>query len=205
MSQSFNPSCLFENEELTIMGIPFTTPYATTAEDVRNFEKSLVLKLIGSKIHDDFKVVYDTFGKPGIEPGKTKLSISHTKGYVVVALSQTFNPGIDIEYKRPQLQKIGHRVFHTDELRFIQFLPDYQLALQLLWGAKEAIYKSYGGKGLDFIKHIRVQPFDSTYENLTATIITTSFQARYTLKFLQPEPDYFLIFVTGCEQEMLKL
>jgi phosphopantetheinyl transferase len=201
MKSIFKPNCLFENEELTILGIPYPTPYGITGEEVRNLEKSLVTELIGSKISGNFKVVYDKFGKPGIEPGEVKLSISHTKGYVVVALSKTFNPGIDIEYYRPKLQHVASRVFHADELQFTQNRPDNQTALQLLWGAKEAIYKSYGGKGLDFIKHIRIQPFDSSYENMTGTIITDNFQATYTLKFQQPTPDYFLVFVMGCEMK----
>ena len=195
--------CFFDNGDLVVLGVRFEIPYVNSGKEVRGIEQQWVSQLIDSRIAAPHSVVYDEFGKPGISPGSTRLSISHTGGFVAIALAQTFNPGIDVERTREKIRNIAARVFNQEELANARSHADELRALQILWGAKEALYKSYGKKGLDFIEHIRVDSFSDVDEHLAATVKTDQFSARYTLSVVTPEINYYLVFVTGCEEEPL--
>ena len=82
------------------------------------------------------------------------ISISHTRGYVAVALAENGGIGIDVE-------QVGERVEHVAK-RFIR--PDEEaesLTKKLLhWSAKETAFKVLQRDNVDFLKHLRVLPFD---------------------------------------------
>lgn len=70
------------------------------------------------------------------------LSISHTEGYVAVALSEHQPIGIDIERIGHQVARVVYRFLTPRELRLLPDNPkDWLLAVHLLWSAKEAAYK----------------------------------------------------------------
>jgi 4'-phosphopantetheinyl transferase len=64
--------------------------------------------------------------------------------------------GIDIERMRPRIEKVRERFLHTEESASIN--KDKVLEqLTLAWCAKEALYKLYGQRNLDFRENIRVE------------------------------------------------
>ncbi len=97
-------------------------------------------------------------GQPFLLNSRLQVSLSHTGEILAVSCASDPQPGVDIEQLRDKIRIIAHRVFHADELDCIAGMPVLP-ALHLLWGAKEAIYKSYGQRGLNFINDIRVLPF----------------------------------------------
>lgn len=74
----------------------------------------------------------------------SNLSISHTRGYVVLLLSDDSGVGVDIEYRSDRVERIASR--------FIR--PDEQVGTTneklLLWSAKETVYKLFSEDRLAF-------------------------------------------------------
>ena len=98
----------------------------------------------------------DEFGKPYLQTNLQEyaISISHAFPYAVIALHTQKNIGVDIELRSTKLEKIAKRMFHSEELQWATTLQDFAL----LWCAKEAMYKWYGKRGIDFRQHLRVIP-----------------------------------------------
>jgi phosphopantetheinyl transferase len=97
-------------------------------------------------------------GQPFLIDNATGISFSHTHSKLAVSASESHQPGVDIEHLREKIFRIAPRVFNRDELDFVAQFPVLQ-AYHILWGAKEAVYKSDGNKGLVFRTDIRVRAF----------------------------------------------
>jgi phosphopantetheine--protein transferase-like protein len=115
----------------------------------------LVKLLLGDTV--GYAVSYDTFGKPFIEGSEYQLSVSHSGEYSVVILSWRKRVGIDIEKMRPAIETLAARFLSPGEMDGLD--PGKKIQqLHAFWCAKEAIYKAWGRRGLDFARHIRVEP-----------------------------------------------
>ena len=96
-------------------------------------------------------------GKPyRVDCGRC-ISISHSRELVAVVISDT-TVGIDIQKKEDKIVRIQHK-FVSEEER--SRLPEEKLKkyYHVFWGAKEAMYKAYGLKKLEFKEHMHVFPF----------------------------------------------
>ena len=127
----------------------------------------------------------DEFGKPFLRDTKHHISISHSHGMAAAIASPLIN-GIDIQYLIPRIERIAKKFCNQVELDSIeeaQKIPH----LHIFWGAKEALYKAYGRKELDFCKHLLIQPFEYQFPKGT------------TLGRIQKE-DYIKDFVIQYEQ-----
>ena len=115
--------------------------------------KYLVQLLIDFK----FKIIKDAFGKPHLKGSDLHISISHSSAYAAAIVSP--NPvGIDIQEVTPRLDRIAWRVMNDSKLK--QLDPIHRLDhLHTYWCAKEALYKAYGWRELDFRKNIVIDPF----------------------------------------------
>ncbi|MFM2269679.1 MAG: hypothetical protein RL757_3120 [Bacteroidota bacterium] len=115
----------------------------------------------------------DTFGKPFLQPIRPTrrtiplISRSHSADWVaVVAHAHGRRVGIDVQKMTAKMSRIMPRLMSEKELNFIenqkQNWTDAQLltVFHLFWSAKEALYKAYGKRGLDFGKHIAVHNFE---------------------------------------------
>lgn len=121
----------------------------------------------------------DKFGKPFFKNLSQKLSISHSGEYVAAVIS-TYNIGIDIQKISEKVEKIKYKFLSKIELKLCgKNIKD----LNRYWTAKEAMYKTYGIKGLDFIENIRVNPFVMKNEYLTSNscIIKSNNRLNYSL------------------------
>jgi phosphopantetheinyl transferase len=105
---------------------------------------------------------YDQHGKPWIPDSNAGFSLSHSKDFVAIILTESYNPGIDTESHRPSLEKIVPRLLHASERDFLERCSNRQMALQFIWGAKEAVYKSWGNRGLIFAEDMVLEPFQTT-------------------------------------------
>jgi 4'-phosphopantetheinyl transferase len=99
----------------------------------------------------------DEFGKPILRNSEKHLSISHSRGLVTVIVSD-FSIGIDIQEMTPKIQRIAHKFMRIEENESLDSEKNLE-HLHIYWGAKEALYKAYGKKELDFREHIFVEPF----------------------------------------------
>ncbi|MGN0258409.1 MAG: 4'-phosphopantetheinyl transferase family protein [Bacteroides sp.] len=152
----------------------------------------------GSLYVADALVGYTLAGAPYLLDQSQALSISHTKGYVAVALAPWGSrPGIDIEQWGERVMKVSSRFLREDEET-----PLYQgspvAALLLHWSAKEALYKSLElQEAVDFKEHLRIFPFPLAAEGcFLAQELRTPMQQRYSMAY-RLFPDFVLTWVTG--------
>lgn len=93
---------------------------------------------------------YDLHGAPILKSGK-HISISHSKYFSGIIISD-FNIGIDIEFFRDKILKIGSKFTNEDENYALGKIED----LTFIWTAKEAIYKAFRTPGISFSDQIHV-------------------------------------------------
>ena len=97
----------------------------------------------------------DEYGKPYLENSPYFISISHSADYTAVIASSKL-VGIDIQVITSKIERIISRFAKESEYAQYNSLLHYHV----IWGAKEAMYKAYGKKSLDFKKNMHVESFD---------------------------------------------
>lgn len=107
-----------------------------------------------SDIQDSSIIIKDSYGKPSLKGSQINISISHTNGYVAAFISEK-SIGIDIQTIVNNIHRIAHKYLNLKELHAIseQHLTE---VFHLHWGAKEALYKSYGRKQLRYREDIKI-------------------------------------------------
>ena len=98
-------------------------------------------------------ISHEPSGKPVLEDG-TRVSISHTKDYCAVIVSDQHDVGVDIEYVSDRVGLIAHRFLRADET-----FSDITSQL-ICWCAKEAVYKLFSDDDLLF-EEMFVEPFEA--------------------------------------------
>ena len=110
--------------------------------------RAALAELLGS---NEIGITYTETGQPQIKGHH--ISFSHTKNTVAVALANT-PIGIDIEELTPRILRLYHRFMSREEIDACD-LNNLQ-ELYYYWCAKEAMYKWFAEKNLDFIEDLQV-------------------------------------------------
>ena len=101
-------------------------------------------------------LVKDEFGKPHLAGSPFQVSISHTHGFSA-AIAHPRPCGVDIQTYVPRIRRLARKFVGPREATWLD--PGDELRqLHLLWSAKEALYKAYGRRQLDFRAHLEVDP-----------------------------------------------
>lgn len=103
-------------------------------------------------------VEYDQSGKPSLRGCKHFLSISHTNGYVAVALSPE-PVGLDVELATREVGAVYRRFMRDEELAGVPVSMVNRTKL-LRWTSSEALYKLVGNLGGNFRDNIVVTSCD---------------------------------------------
>ncbi len=90
------------------------------------------------------------------------ISISHSNGWFAIYLSNEA-VGIDIEINHPRLLEGKHYFLNDAEL--LNFTSLHHL--QIIWGAKEALYKKYEGNFEDIRNEVTTESIGNKHINLT--------------------------------------
>jgi 4'-phosphopantetheinyl transferase len=107
----------------------------------------------------------DEHGNPFVKGEQTQISITHSYLFAGVMLSDKADVGMDLEPVNPKVLRIGHKFITQDELAAIH--EDEKIEkLILYWSAKEALYKLYGKRGVDFKSQLLIEPFQLNKEGL---------------------------------------
>lgn len=111
----------------------------------RQRERQAVEQLLLAMTGDDSLIIeHEPSGKPTLHLRTSTLSISHTKGYAALLLSECCQLGVDIEYRSDRVERIASRFIHPDEE---VNTTDEKL---LVWSAKETVYKLFSEDNLMF-------------------------------------------------------
>ncbi len=101
--------------------------------------------------------IKDEFGKPHLPQSPYDISLSHS-GRFAAAIASPYVVGIDIQKIVQKLKRIENKFMTPTDLASLSE-EHYLEHLHVCWGAKEAMYKAYGKKKLEFKEHIIIHPF----------------------------------------------
>jgi phosphopantetheinyl transferase len=130
----------------------FSQLYNTIPEKDRH--RAGAQQVLSALMGREAALVHDAYGKPWVEGSPFHLSVSHSHGWLVVALNEKEPVGVDIELMRDKVVRVQHKFLSGSELEEAD--GDVE-RLVTFWAAKEAMYKYYGLKALDFCNHLHVQ------------------------------------------------
>jgi 4'-phosphopantetheinyl transferase len=156
----------------------------------RVLEKEGTKFLLNHLLNKDMvEVSYTEYNQPYLKGHSQQLSISHSHDKLAVLLHQTGPAGIDIEKIRDKVQRIQHKFLNEEERAMAESNTD---RLICFWAAKEALYKVYGKKELDFVKHLRIHDYNATHVH--GSIHKDTFHKKYVMACENIE-DYKLVYV----------
>jgi 4'-phosphopantetheinyl transferase len=134
------------------------------------------------------------YGKPILNSHKLEFNLSHSGDFALLAITQEYKVGVDVERIRPELEheSIARRFFSPNEVSELMALPSEQreIAFFNAWTRKEAYIKAQG-LGLS----LPLDSFDvSLTPNKPAILRAIRPDARaafdWTLLSLDVEPNY---------------
>lgn len=161
----------------------------------RKHEWLSVRVLLKALCGEEKEIAYYSSGRPYLKDGSRYISISHTRGYVAVALHSSCEVGMDIEQYGTRVRKVASRFIRSDE-EPAMMEGDEVYALLLHWSAKEALFKLMGVEEVDFIRHLRIFPFSLSEEEgeFEACEYRTGRQERYRVRYVT-HPDFVLTWI----------
>lgn len=157
----------------------------------RQMEFLAVRAALKTLLNEEFHVSYEPSGKPFLSGSDRKISISHSKEWVAVAVHPFLETGVDIECPSEKIRKICQRFLSETERREFSNGADIK-RLQIAWSAKEALYKIIGESAADFAAQMRLYPFD-TKEKGTLVMEHTSSKRLYDIHYEQND-EYTLAY-----------
>jgi len=133
-------------------------------------------------------------GSPYLEDEKWFISISHTRDYAAMLLSDKTPVGIDIETHTERVARIADKFIAEKE--YID--PKQKTVHQLLhWSAKESLFKLIGLQGIDFREHLHIIPFIPAEKGeMHATETKSATPRSFTIRY-EVHPRYVLTWTTG--------
>lgn len=132
------------------------------SSESRRLEWTAVRVLLCNMLERQVLIEYNELGAPLLpEYERLNISISHTHGYVAVALSERNAVGIDIEQierteeeKESKVERVKGKFMGEREH------TDTTVGLLLHWSAKETAFKVLGETDIDFKEDFCIEPFD---------------------------------------------
>lgn len=98
----------------------------------------------------------DEHGKSYPMDGFGYVSLTHTKGLAAAIFHKEMPVGIDLDYVREKVVRLGPKFLDDSEMEFLGKDP---LMHTIAWSAKESIFKCQGKKGISLKHNIRLSPF----------------------------------------------
>lgn len=188
------------SEELSAMlGNEFLYTYAQEhfSSESRRREWLAIRLLLSQTLGSSVAVEYTSSGRPFIAGGP-EISISHTKKYAVLAISDTTPVGVDVEMRGRSTQKTRSRFMSDRELNAIGD-ADAELVSLIHWSVKEALFKITGDLGGNFRDNIFVESFiPAESGRLSLSILGLGMHdARYYATY-HVKDDYVLTLCMNC-------
>jgi 4'-phosphopantetheinyl transferase len=130
----------------------------------------------------ELEVNYDANNKPFLQNSSHKISISHAKNIICVAMHARHDVGVDIEFATPRMLSLQNRFCNANELAKY---ANNAKALLSIWCAKEALYKVIGSEAVDFSKQLEIVDINDDTGTIEAIHLVQN--KKYTLRFAHGE------------------
>lgn len=166
---------------------------ARVSAEKRRQERLASRVLLKELLGEEARVDYRATGAPFLADIPLFVSVSHTRDHVAVILDSR-PTGIDIEYRSDRVLKIRDRFMSPGEEAGID--PAHEAEHLLIhWCAKETLFKIIGQEGVDFQRHLRVDPFPyAPGGTIVGRETRTASRRAYRLAY-RVTPDYVLTWL----------
>lgn len=164
--------------------LPMENSYYASIRNERRKREWLIARILLTELLERRVLIsYTEHGKPFIDKNEINISITHSKNFVSILISNKLVPGIDIEHITDRVDKVKHKFLDENELNWCLPLE----AKTLCWSAKEAIFKTYE-KELDF-HDIQIEKFDISDSHFTANVLRKDKEKSFKVFFKRIEDD----------------
>ncbi len=138
--------------------------------------------------------IKDDHGKPHLKGAAWFMSISHSHE-LAAAIAAPRPVGIDIQFLVGKIERLANRYMRPEEMASLDAIRRIE-HLHIYWGAKEALYKAYGRRQIDFCQNLLVEPFDFDFGQgyTRAEIVKEDYHEYYDV-FYQQHGEYILVYV----------
>lgn len=160
--------------------------------------RKLVHQMSGRTLRGNF--IKDEFGKPRLEKSPFHISVSHSWN-LAAAIAAPAAVGIDIQRLVGKLERLAHKFMRKEEMEALDANTRLE-HLHVYWGAKEALYKAYGKRELDFCKHILVEPFhfDLRVGKCHGIVKKGDYEGHFSVFYRQVD-EHILVYTVEVEGE----
>lgn len=124
--------------------------------------RAIVRRVLGEGV----EIFYDDYGAPKVTNPSKYISISHSREYVSVLISEQLC-AVDIEDAGRDFRKVATRYLSAEE----QYMAERYDVFAEMWSAKEALYKYYKKGKLDLVRDISIESYNSEKSTFVATIL----------------------------------
>ena len=98
-----------------------------------------------------------------------------------------------MEQMSPKIFKVAHKFLNDCELRIV--FSEYAMeGLYVIWAAKEALFKLYGKRDIQFREDIRIFPFEFLGQGTIKGEITGKDETRFYEISYQTLENYILVY-----------
>lgn len=141
------------------------------------------IRMLLKRLGYSSSIAYYETGKPFLENSKAHISISHTRDFAGIILSDSSVVGLDLERIHPRIEKIAHKFLSEEEESAVPSANRLE-HLFVIWGAKEVLFKMHHVGELLFKEHLNVKPFTFRPKGFVqASINKDSFQKNFSLAY----------------------
>lgn len=133
----------------------------------------------------------DEHGKSHAMDGYGYVSLTHTKGLAAAIFHKDMPVGIDLDYVREKIVRLGPKFLDPSEMEFLNHDP---LLYTMAWSAKESIYKCQGRKGISLKENILLKPFSIEDRLISGKIHQTDHSDHFYQVKVQVEEEMVLTY-----------
>jgi len=132
------------------------------------------------KLHNvnNGSLFYDKNGKPHLSNNKF-ISISHSFDYCGVIVSDV-KVGLDIEKLRPKILNISKKFISESDWNLIKLSSVENVTK--VWTIKEAVFKAFGHKAIDFKKNIIITSINKKFNKASVSISNNQIIENYNIE-----------------------
>jgi 4'-phosphopantetheinyl transferase len=143
----------------------------------------ICIRMLLKRLGYNASIGYHETGKPFLENSTANISISHTKDFAGIMLSDSTLVGLDLERIHPRIEKIAHKFLSREEEANLP-TTNHLEHLFVIWGVKEVMFKMHHIGELLFKDHLNVKPFTFRSKGTAeASINKDDFQKYFSLEY----------------------
>lgn len=147
--------------------------------------------LLQQLFNQNIEIEYLPNGKPLLVSPNYHVSLSHSKDFVAVIISQNKEVGVDIEKIRDNMERLKEKFLSEKELKTINTSDN--LLLHLFWGAKEAMYKMYSSHQPLFTEHLFLENINLETQKASGIVKQDNLYKKVNIQYQQIE-DNLLVY-----------